>query len=492
MTQDRMPFVEALVKYKEVGFVPFHTPGHKLGHGAPEVLNKWMGAALPYDLGVMYALDDLHEPEGVIKEAQELAAELYGADHTWFSINGTTAIIETMILATVGEGDEIILPREAHRSVISGLVLSGATPIYMESNYNEDWGITEGVRVEQFAALLEKHPKAKAVLFVYPNYYGLGVELEELVKLAHGKGLVVLVDEAHGAHLSFSEELPKSALSCGADLVAQSTHKLIGSLTQTSMLHGQGSRIDVRKVTQMHQMLQSTSPNYIFLASLDMARHQMAMEGEALVTQAVILADALRDGLKKISGVRTFLESRDRFDRTKVLIDFKEAGLNGVEAEKLLREEKIEVELVQGNHVLVLITLGDSEASIKALQRAVKKVAAEGRARKLALGKGSNSPISEGSTMSTFTSALPTPMVAMTPRKAFMGEKEYMPFKVALGLISGETVSYYPPGIPFLAMGEVITQEVIDYVNQKQGAGYLPNGCEDKSLKTILVMKEEL
>ena len=333
--QERMPFVEALEAYRIEHFVPFHTPGHKIGVEAPPLLKDWMGPALPYDLGVMYALDDLHEPEGELKEAQELVAELYGADCCWFSINGTTALIEAMIMGSVGPDETIIIPREAHRSVISGLVLSGAKPVYMDCQFDERWGIPLGVSLEAAVTTMDAHPEAKAILLVYPNYYGVGVDIVNIVKEAHKRGLIVLVDEAHGPHLPFSASLPIGAIEAGADLVAQSTHKSIGSLTQTSWLLGQGDIINKRRITQMHQMLQSTSPNYIFLASLDMARYQLATEGKALISRTVELSLYLRNELHKISGVTT-MEYRDiqervaNYDCTKVLIDAKGLGLTGV------------------------------------------------------------------------------------------------------------------------------------------------------------------
>lgn len=485
LNQSRMPFVEALEAYKDEHFVPFHTPGHKIGNGAPATLKAWMDSALPYDLGVMYALDDLHEPEGCLKEAQDLAAQLYGADHTWFSINGTTALIETMIMGTVGTGDTIIIPREAHRSVMGGLILSGAKPVYLEGRFDERWGVPLGTTPEEVEATLNEHPEAKAIVLVNPNYYGIAIDLETIVSLAHKRGVIVLVDEAHGAHLPFGKNLPKSALACGADLVAQSTHKLIGSLTQTSMLHGQGTLINERRITQVHQILQSTSPNYIFLAGLDMARHQMAMEGHKLVTRAEQLAQELRQNLRQIPGIKVpfaddFHGLYD-YDATKVLIDFYELGLTGVEAEKRLRLEGIEVELVQAYHVLVLITIGDTETSIQRLITAVRKVASEMR------GTPKESVQSMPLAIGT---RLPQPEVVLTPRDAFYSKTRSVMLSEAIGKISGETISYYPPGIPFLSVGERITADILLYIKERQAMGFVPNGCADKTLETIRIISE--
>ena len=490
--QERMPFVEALEAYRKEHFVPFHTPGHKIGVEAPPLLKDWMGPALPYDLGVMYALDDLHEPEGELKEAQELTAELYGADCCWFSINGTTALIEAMIMGAVGPDETIIIPREAHRSVISGLVLSGAKPVYMDCQFDERWGIPLGVSLDDAVKTMDANPEAKAILLVYPNYYGVGVDIVNIVKEAHKRGMIVLVDEAHGPHLPFSNILPIEAIAAGADLVAQSTHKSVGSLTQTSWLLGQGERINKRRITQMHQMLQSTSPNYIFLASLDMARHQLATVGKELVSRTVELSLYVRNELKKISGITTmeYRDIKDRvtnYDCTKVLIDAKELGLTGVVFEQMLRKQRIEVELVQAHHVLVLITIGDTKESITALIQAVQAVS------DMVLSKSheSNNTKDENlQNLSKHSAVLPEPIVRITPRNAMYANREQVRLRDALHRIAGETIAYYPPGIPCVAVGEVISESVLQYIENRKALGYVPNGADDITLETIWVLQE--
>ena len=451
-----------------------------------------MGPALPYDLGVMYALDDLHEPEGALKEAQDLTAELYGADCCWFSINGTTALIEAMIMGTVGPDETIIIPREAHRSVISGLVLSGAKPVYMDCQFDERWGIPLGVSLDDAVRTMEAHPEAKAILLVYPNYYGVGVDIVNIVIEAHKRGLIVHVDEAHGPHLPFSESLPIGAIEAGADLVAQSTHKSVGSLTQTSWLLGQGEKINKRRITQMHQMLQSTSPNYIFLASLDMARHQLATVGKDLVSRTVELSLYLRNELHKISGITTmeYTDIQDRiknYDVTKVVIDAKELGLTGVEFERMLRAYSIEVELVQANHVLVLITIGDTKDSVDALIKAVQAVSDDvlSGASRVA---GTNDE--EAQSLSKDSALLPLPQVRVTPRNAMYAHREQVPLSEALHRIAGETIAYYPPGIPCVAVGEVISESVLQYIENRKALGYVPNGADDITLETIWVLQE--
>lgn len=490
--QEKMPFVEALESYKEQHFVPFHTPGHKIGVEAPQLLKNWMGPALPYDLGVMYALDDLHEPERELKEAQDLTAELYGADCCWFSINGTTALIEAMIMGTVGPDEIIIIPREAHRSVISGLVLSGAKPVYMDCDFDERWGIPLGVSLENAIKSMDTYPEAKAILLVYPNYYGVGIDIVNIIQEAHKRGLIVLLDEAHGPHLPFSESLPIEAIEAGADLVAQSTHKSVGSLTQTSWLLGQGKKIDKRRITQMHQMLQSTSPNYIFLASLDMARHQLATAGNDLVSRAVELSVYLREELNTISGIATMeytdiQETIINYDSTKVLIDAKGLGLTGVEFEHLLRNHRIEVELVQANHVLVLITIGDTKESVDILIKAVRAVSDDvlrdsSRVRSMDVSGLYGS--------SKESALLPEPQVRVTPRNAIYAKREQVPLKEALHRIAGETIAYYPPGIPCVAVGEEISASVLQYIENRKALGFVPNGADDMTLETIWVLQE--
>ncbi|WP_126939529.1 aminotransferase class I/II-fold pyridoxal phosphate-dependent enzyme [Veillonella sp. VA142] len=533
LNQNRLPFVESLETYKEQHMIPFHTPGHKIGVGAPTLLTEWMGKALSYDLGLMYAIDDYHEPERELLEAQQLAAQVFGADHTWFSINGTSGAIQMMMMSAVKEGDSIIIPREAHCSVHNSLVLSGAKPIYMRGCFHPRWGIPVGVTAEEAVATMEAHPEAKAILLVHPNYYGIGVDVKRIVEAAHQRNMLVLVDEAHGPHLVPSLGMPVPALESGADLVAQSTHKLLGSLTQTSMLHGQGSRIDVDRIQRLQQILMSTSPNYIFLASLDMARHQWATEGQSLMEDTLNLARTLRSALNEIHGIacpgHEDIEGAFTFDETKIIIDAKDLGLTAQELEKELRQRHIEVELMKAYHVLLLITIGDTDTSIQQVIDAVQSISdmykhkIEGTTKGdgtyaqqrniVSLDQSNNASLDaiystqnvtkhrsidgddtyvtddndvDASTMEI----LPTPIVLLSPRQAFYAEMETILLKESLGRISGETITYYPPGIPCLGVGEVITEEVLAYIEQKQRDGYVPNGATDRELQTILVCKE--
>lgn len=514
--QDRLPFVESLERYKEQRMIPFHTPGHKIGYGAPTLLKAWMGPALPYDLGLMYAIDDYHEPERELLEAQRLAAQAFGAEHTWFSINGTSGAIQMMIMSIVNEGDSIIIPREAHCSVHNSLVLSGAKPIYMVGHFHHRWGIPVGVTAQDAIATMDAHPEAKAIVLVHPNYYGVGVDVKRIVEAAHERNMVVLVDEAHGPHLIPSLGMPVPALASGADLVAQSTHKLLGSLTQTSMLHGQGPRIDTHRIQRLQQLLMSTSPNYIFLASLDMARYQWAMEGQTLMERTLELARTLRRALNEIPGIvcpgHENIDGAFSFDETKIIIDAKHLGLTAQELEQELRMRHIEVELMKAYHVLLLITIGDTETSIQHVIEAVQDISdtythnSEETTKDFSKehqdsstlvyaqsdGKGINAMNNSHDDSDVYASimeTLPTPVVVLSPRQAFYADMEQIPLAEALGRISGETITYYPPGIPCLGVGEEITEEVLAYIEQKRRDGYVPNGARDRNLDTIIVCK---
>lgn len=478
--QKRAPFVEALEEYARKHMIPFHTPGHKLGHGASAYQQRLFGGALTRDLGLMYALDDLFQPTGPLQEAMVLAADLYGAGQSFFSINGTTACIQAMILAVCGQNEEILIPREAHRSVLAGLILSGARPVYMESRFAEREQVSLGPDMDSLKTAITAHPKAKAVLFTYPTYDGIAGSLREMTAYAHRQGLTVLVDEAHGAHLPFHGALPQEALVCGADCVAQSTHKLAGSLTQTSMLHCRKGYAGIGRIAATMALVQSTSPNYWFLASLDSARRQLALQGTELVGQALALSRHVRDELNKIKGIHSFgreilaYPAVSGLDETKITIDFSALGLTGREAEVLLRAQHIEVEMTAGNHVLALITLGDDKRSAAALVEACRAVAA-GRS------------VNKRPTVSELP--LPAPQVAVSPRQAWNAERELLPQSSCVGRIAAETVTFYPPGIPVLALGDIITNDCLTYMQAKLAAGYVPNGAADPTLASLYVLK---
>ncbi|MBQ7760125.1 MAG: aminotransferase class I/II-fold pyridoxal phosphate-dependent enzyme, partial [Acidaminococcaceae bacterium] len=274
-----MPLMEALLKYKQENIYPFHTPGHKGGRGVEQRLRSEMGASLVMDVSLMSELDDIHEPETYIKEAQALAARAYGSDACFWAVNGTSQAIHAMLMTALQPGEKVLLPRNAHRSVAGGLILGGIEAVFMQPDYCGEFGINFQVQPKAVQAALEKDSSIKAVLLTSPNYYGVAADVEAIAKICHERKVVLLVDEAHGPHLGFSNLLPKSALQCGADACAQSTHKILGAMTQCSMLHVQGQRLSVERAADVMSLLTTTSPNYLLMASLDVARAQVEERG---------------------------------------------------------------------------------------------------------------------------------------------------------------------------------------------------------------------
>ena len=370
------PIVAAMKKYSADGAIPFHTPGHKQGRGAHEFLRELLTTeGLRQEVSLMAELDDLHAPRTCIKEAQELAAKLWHADETIFFVNGTTSAVQAMIFGTLKAGDLIFIPRNAHRSVISGLILSGATPIFLPVEFDEEFNLPLNVSVETIERAIKKFPQARAVLLVSPNYYGVAADLKKISELVHAAGMILLVDEAHGAHLTFCDELPTSAMEAGADLAAQSTHKILGSLTQTSMLMIKKS-VDAERIRRAASLLQTTSPNQLLLASLDIARLQMELDGREKISAAVELAKKLRGEIKKIHGLKVFDAVKNfSLDLTKVTVNVSNLGLTGQEAEEILRHElKIQCELSDTENLLFLITYSDDESTILKLVDALKNL----------------------------------------------------------------------------------------------------------------------
>lgn len=480
------PLLAAMSKYVKDGVIPFHTPGHKQGKGMHPSLEKIIGReALALDLALMEELDDFHEPHGCIKAAQDLAAELYEADHSYFVLNGTTGGIYAMILTIAGPGDKLIVPRNAHRSIIGGIILSGATPVFIQPEVDHELGLAMGVRPETVEAAIKQHPDAKGVLIINPTYYGVATDLKKIVDLVHSHDMAVIVDEAHGPHLKFSDLLPIPALDAGADICAQSTHKIIGAMTQCSMLHCREGRVNVPRLKAMLQLVQSTSPNYILMASLDVARMQMATQGSALIEKAIELANWVRAEINKIPGLYSFGEDKignpgfHSFDPTKVTVTVKGLGMRGAEAERILRHEyKVQVELSDMYNVLFLITLGDSEQEARALVDALRDMAAK-------YAQDCDFSELDACTNIPYPAA---PEGVISPRDALFGNTCTVAFDKSVGLICAEIVTFYPPGIPLLCPGERITQEIIDYCRNLQQAGLHISGPEDYMLKTIKVV----
>ena len=479
--QLRAPVAEAMKAYAQDGALAFHTPGHKQGLGAHPLLQELITPqGLKEEVSLMEELDDLHEPTMCIKEAQELAAQLYGADAAYFMINGTSGAIQAMIMGTLKPGDTVLVPRNAHRSLIGGLILTGVTPVYIQPRIDRKQGIPMGLALKDIVAAADEHPEAKALLLVYPTYYGVTIDLAAVADFVHSRNMLLLVDEAHGPHLKFSDKLPKQALDAGADMAAQSTHKILGSMTQTSILLARSARVDLERVRSAASLLQSTSPNQLLLASLDIARLQMAEQGEELVNRAVNLAEKLRQAINAIPGLWSFgadyLPDGESLDLTKVTVNVRGLGITGVQAESILRHQyKIQCELSDAYNLLFIISYADTEAQVRILTKALQGLAEQFvGAQKLTL------PVE----------IPPVPALGLEPRAAFFAGRETIDFEEAAGCIAAEQVMFYPPGIPILAPGDVIEPASMYYIRSMQQLGLKVVGPADTTLKTIQIVRE--
>lgn len=482
--QTTTPLLDAIKSYVEDDHAAFYTPGHKQGRGVAESLRDLLGSQVfKADLTELENLDNLSAPEGVIKEAQELAAAAFGADDSWFLVNGSTVGIIAAILATCGDGDKIILPRNVHKSAISGLILSGAIPIFVQPEYDPILNIAHSITPEGVAHALQEHPDAKAVMMVYPTYYGVCGNVEAIANLAHQYNIPLLVDEAHGPHFAFHPDLPPTALSKGADLTVQSIHKVLSSLTQSAILHVKGERIERDRISKALQLLQSSSPSYLLLSSLDAARQQMALFGKDLLTQALQLAEIARKEISRIPQL-SVLElypsaGFKNIDRTRLTVIVSELGITGFTAEDFLAQQGVLAEFSSAKHLTFIISLGNTQVDIEKLVLSFRKLAQEHQGEK-------SSELFDKSP-GYFNHQPPK----ITPRQAFFAATEILPIERAVARICAETICPYPPGIPVLMPGELITPDALEYLLNMQAIGSEIIGCVDATLKNLKVVKAE-
>jgi len=441
------------------------------------------------DLPELPELDNLFAPSGVIAEAQGLAAQAFGADQTWFLANGSTAGIVAAILATCGPGDGVLLPRTVHRSVVSGLILSGARPVFVAPAYDASSGLVGGLTAEAVEQALVCEVDIRAVMLVAPSYEGICGETAAIARLCHQRNLPLLVDEAHGPHFGFHPGLPPSALSLGADLVVQSTHKVLSALTQAAMVHVRGERVDRDRLTQSLALIQSTSPNYLLLASLDAARRQMATAGDVLMEQTLALACDARQRLSELPGLRVLgLPQRPGFthlDLTRLTVAVEGLGMSGFEVdEKLCADYGAIAELPSPNRLTFIVSLGNRPADIDRLVAgftAISKTA-------LPLFEAALETCSDTTAEQLLDFRALTSKVACTPRAAFYAQQRTVEIQAAIGHIAAEAVCPYPPGIPVLLPGEVITAEAVSYLQQVQAQGGVISGCADETLATLRIV----
>ncbi len=479
LSQERAPIYEALQEFEKKRVVPFDVPGHKRGRGNPELASLLGEKCVRMDVNSMKPLDNLCHPVSVIREAEELAAEAFGAAHAFLMVGGTTSAVQAMILSSVKRGDKIILPRNVHRSVMGAMVLCGAIPVYVDPDSDESLGIPLGMRAADVEKAIRENPDAKAVLVNNPTYYGICSDIRRITRIAHEHGMLCLADEAHGTHFYFNEQLPVSAMEAGADLAAVSMHKSGGSLTQSSLLLA-GPAVSEGYVRQIINLTQTTSGSYLLLSSLDISRRNLALRGEESFSRVIRLAEYARDEINAIGGYRAFgqeLVNGDSvyaFDVTKLSVHILDIGLAGIEVYDLLRDEyDIQIEFGDLGNILAYLSIGDRPRDVERLVGALAEI--RRRYQKSKAGLMQQEYIE--------------PDVAVSPQEAFYAEKEMLPLNETEGRICSEFVMCYPPGIPILAPGEKITGQILEYIRYAKEKGCSMTGPEDPDIEKLNVLK---
>ena len=481
MDQKRAPILEALEEMKDSRLVPFDVPGHKRGHGNPE-LTEFLGEkCLSVDVNSSKPLDNLCHPTGIIKQAEELAAEAFGAAHAYFMVGGTTSAVQAMLLSTLKSGDRVILPRNVHQSVINSLVICGAIPVYVNPRTDRRLGIALGMAMEDVERAIAEHPEAKAILVNNPTYYGICSNIGRIVELAHAKGMRVLADEAHGTHFYFGEDMPIAAIRAGADMASVSMHKSGGSLTQSSILLC-GKNVNAQYVRQVINLTQTTSGSYLLLSSLDISRRNLALGGAGIFKKVMRLANYARSEINEIGDYYAYsreITNGDTvfdFDQTKLSVNTLELGLAGIEVHEILRDKyDIQVEFGDLGNFLAYISVGDKTKSVERLISAL----------------GDIKRLYKRDRVGMLETEYISPEVVCSPQVAFYAEKKSLPIGACAGHVSAEFVMCYPPGIPILAPGERVTREIVEYILYSRAKGCVVTGPEVMDASRLNVMEVE-
>jgi arginine decarboxylase len=483
--QSRAPYLEAIADYARRLPGRFHIPGHKGGAGADPGLVDVIGpAALDHDIPALIEGIDVGPEPTPFQEAQRLAAEAWGARRSWFLINGASQGNQAACLALRHAGPRVVVQRNVHSSTIDGLILAGLAPVFVAPEVDPELGVAHCLTADSLASAFERAPDAVAALVVSPTYFGAVADVRAVAEVAHAHDAALVVDEAWGAHLHFSDRLPDSALACGADIVLNSTHKTVGSLGQSAILHvGHGGRVDEQLVDRAVTLIESTSPSALLSVSLDGARRWAVLRGGELLARTIAaLADA-RAEVRAIPGLDP-LDERivgragvHGWDPLRLAVDVRGTGTTGLRLASLLRElDDINLELAVENVVVAVFGLGEDAGEsaprlTAALRRAVK-----------GLGEASVPPTRP------FASPPPWGPLQMRPRDAFLAPQEVVPFELARDRVAAESLATYPPGIPNVLPGELLTGETLAYIHDILAGGGKVRGATDRSLRTIRVV----
>jgi arginine/lysine/ornithine decarboxylase len=487
--QDAVPIADAMRAYWERGMLTFSIPAHSGGRGPAPEFTKWAGIdAARFDLPLSHGVDTRDHAWGVQAAAQELFAEAVGAKQTLFSTNGSSLNVHVAIMTVAGPSETLVMARNGHKSSFAGLVMSGARPVYVDPVYDEDLEIALGPRVEDLEQALDDHPEARAALVFTPSYYGTSAEVAALAEACHARDLPLVTDDAWGLdyELSRHPDLPDGALAQGSDLAIGSVHKTLSGLSQTSVLSVGSDRIDSERLQLCFELEESTSASALLLSSIDGARRQFVRDGEQLLDRAVKSSQLLRGRLRaevpelEVVGTERLegLPGVAAADPTHVMIEVRSVGLTGFQADDWLRDERqIDVELADHRRIMPLVTFAHGEQEIDRLVRALRDLVDEvGRP-----GEGTDvAPLPSRRELRTEQ--------AMLPREAFFAQTELVKPRDAIGRVSAELVTPYPPGIPAIAPGEAYNAATVDYLEEIVANGAFVEGAADQALDKLRVV----
>ncbi|MQA74586.1 MAG: aminotransferase class I/II-fold pyridoxal phosphate-dependent enzyme [Solirubrobacterales bacterium] len=490
MEQDRTPYLDSLIAYADRDPGRFHVPGHKGGPGADPALREAVGErllALDIPAGIE-GIDVGPDPAEVpFQLAQRLAADAWGARRSWFLVNGGSGGNHAICLALAHAGERVVVQRNVHSSTIDGLVLSGLRPRFVAPELDPELGIAHCLTPESLDAALAAEPEAIAAMVVSPTYFGAVADIAALVEVAHARGVPLIADEAWGSHMHFSSALPTAALECGADVVLSSIHKIVGSVTQSAILHlgDGGDRVDERVLDRAVTLIETTSPNAILTASLDTARRQAAVHGEELLAETVASLTELRARIGAIGGLDV-LDDRivgragvHAYDPLRLVVDVRGMGATGHRIARLMREsDDINLELFSENVVVAVFGIGEraertGERLVAALERASRRIGEEGK-----------------EPLPPFAEPPPWGPTERSPREAFLSPQEVVAFDAAEGRIATESLAAYPPGVPNVLPGERLTRPTLDYIADSVAHGGMVRGASDRTLSTVRVVVE--
>ena len=455
MNQNKTPFLTKLIEYTKLKTSQFDVPGHKMGQ-INDDFSQFVGHnTMMIDVNAPRGLDNLSNPKGVIKEAQALMAEAFHADNSFFLTNGTSQGIVAMIMANVSAKEKIILPRNVHKSIINGLILSGAVPIFIKPQMDTYLGIANGIAVDDVKQAIKENPDVKAILIINPTYFGVASNIKKIVEISHEAGLTVLIDEAHGSHFAFHDKLPLSGMQANADAASCSIHKTVGSLTQSSVLLTKGDKIKPNRYRTMLNIISSTSPSSLLMASLDSSRKYIYLNGQKELEDIIKLAETTRNKISEIKGLEVikpeyFTDNTEfQYDLTKIIVKVSGLGITGFEAYKdLFDDSRVQLELAETHIVLILLSIGTTHSDIDKLVEGFKKLAIKHKNNK-------------NTVSAVIADAYPQSYIR--PREAAAhAPVKFVKLEDAADEIAAESIMIYPPGIPVVIPGEILTQDVID------------------------------